>query len=67
VTRSENICLQPSNVDSRGIDLSPKFLAWLAQLVREQGSGEYHLHVRPDGRVTVKRPRPMLQFSWERE
>ncbi len=40
------------------------FLTWLAELIQEHGPGEYMVHLRADGSVTVKRPRKPLEFEW---
>ena len=41
-----------------------QFLAWLDELIREHGAGEYRVLVRADGSVVVTRPRKPLEFEW---
>lgn len=53
-------CLQRLTVDSE----RAQFLAWLDDLIREHGAGEYLVQVRADGSVVVKRPRKPLEFEW---
>lgn len=39
-------------------------LMWLAQLIQENGSGEYIVTIKQDGGITVKRPRRPLEFHY---
>lgn len=59
-------CLQRLTVDSDGPlpDGRGSFPAWLDELIREHGAGEYLVQVRADGSVVVKRPRKPLEFEW---
>lgn len=59
-TTSVSNCLQRLTADSE----RAQFLAWLNELIREHGAGEYLVQVRADGSVVVKRPRKPLEFEW---
>ena len=39
-------------------------LVWLAQLIQENGAGEYIVTFKQDGSLTVKRPRRPLEFHY---
>jgi hypothetical protein len=59
-TTSASNCLPRLTADSE----RAQFLAWLNELIREHGAGEYLVQVRADGSVVVKRPRKPLEFEW---
>lgn len=39
-------------------------LVWLAELIQQNGIGEYIVTIRQDGSITVKRPRKPLEFHY---
>lgn len=45
-------------------DQLQRLLAWIGQLIQENGTGEYIVTVALDGHVTVKRPRKPLEFHY---
>lgn len=45
-------------------DRLPRLLAWLGELIQQNGAGEYIVTVAADGHVTVKRPRKPLEFHY---
>ncbi len=61
-----NNCLPPLTAVSDPADQRlDALLAWIGDLIREHGAGEYLLQVRADGSVVVKRPRKPLEFEWK--
>lgn len=60
----ESNCSPPSTAVSNQENRRAVFLAWLAQLMEEHGTGEYLVLLRADGSVTVKRPRKPMEFEW---
>lgn len=62
---SASNCLPPSTAVPDPADARlDALLTWLGTLIREHGTGEYLLQVKPDGSVTVKRPRKPLEYEW---
>lgn len=45
-------------------DRLARLLAWLGELIQQNGAGEYIVTVAADGHVTVKRPRKPLEFHY---
>ena len=45
-------------------DKLQRLLAWIGELIQENGTGEYIVTVAADGHVTVKRPRKPLEFHY---
>ena len=41
----------------------PTWAQWLVQIVKDYGPGEYIVHIKADGSVTVKRPQPPIKFE----
>ena len=45
-------------------DKLQRLLAWIGELIQENGTGEYIVTVAKDGHVTVKRPRKPLEYHY---
>lgn len=54
----------PANVAPAMDDRMARLLAWLGELIQQNGAGEYIVSVAQDGHVTVKRPRKPLEFHY---